>query len=135
MKKEKSCGAVVYKKEGGEYLFLLERMKLGHISLPKGHVEADETEAQTALREIKEETNLDVVLDTDFRRVVSYSPYEGCIKDVVFFIAEARNDAEMANQECEVSSLMWASFEEAKTLLTFDSDKQTLTEAYGYLNA
>ncbi len=135
MIKEKSCGAVVYKKEGGEYLFLLETMRLGHISLPKGHVEADETEAQTALREIKEETNLDVVLDTGFRRGVSYSPYEGCIKDVVFFIAEAKNDLKMQNQECEVSSLMWASFEEAKKLLTFDSDKQTLTAAYNYLLA
>ncbi len=135
MIKEKSCGAVVYKIEGGEYLFLLETMRLGHISLPKGHVEADETEAQTALREIKEETNLDVLLDTGFRRVVSYSPYEGCIKDVVFFVAKAKNDLKMQNQECEVSSLTWKNFEEAKKLLTFDSDKQTLTAAYNYLLA
>ncbi len=63
-------------------------MTHGHISLPKGHVEANETEEETALREIKEEPNLDVELDTGFRHVVSYAPYEGCVKDVVFFAAK-----------------------------------------------
>ena len=73
MIKEKSCGAVVYKYENNEILVLLEKMKKGHISIPKGHVENDETEIQTALREIKEETNLDVVIDTGFKEVISYS--------------------------------------------------------------
>ncbi len=135
MIKEKSCGAVVYKPEDGAYLFLLERMKLGHISIPKGHVEEDESEEETALREIKEETNLDVVLDAGFRRVVSYSPYPGCVKDVVFFVAKAKEHAEPRPQECEVTGLLWAPYPEAKTLLTYDSDRQVLEDAYNYLNA
>ena len=59
MIKEKSCGAVVYKKEEEKIYFLIEEMKAGHYSIPKGHVENNETEIETALREIKEETNLD----------------------------------------------------------------------------
>ncbi len=133
MIREKSCGAVVYKREGNEYRFLLERMKLGHISIPKGHVEANESEQETALREIKEETNLNVELDTKFRDVVSYSPYDGCVKEVVFFVAQASESSKMTPQECEVSDLIWATFQEATKLLTFDSDKQVLKNAYTYL--
>ncbi len=133
MIKEKSCGAVVYKKEGDRYLFLLEKMRLGHISLPKGHMEDGESEYDTALREIKEETNLDVDLDTGFRSVISYSPYDGCIKDVVFFVAELKREQEMLAQECEVNALMWKELNEAIALLTFESDRNTLAEAYKYL--
>ena len=60
MKKEKSCGAVVYKIINNQIFFLIEKMQRGHFSIPKGHVENNETEIETALREIKEETNLEV---------------------------------------------------------------------------
>ncbi len=133
MIKEKSCGAVVYKKENDTYFFLLEKMKLGHISIPKGHVEANESEEETALREIKEETNLDVDLDTGFRHMISYSPYDGCEKTVVFFVAQVKNNVEMIPQECEVTNLAWKPFQEAKLLITFDSDRQILDAAYNYL--
>lgn len=132
MKFEKSCGAVVYKKENGNYLCLIEHMIQGHTSIPKGHIENGETEEETALREIKEETNLEVKLDTGFRHKISYSPFEGIMKDVIFFVAEATSD-ELINQECEVNSLEWMSFEDAINAVTFDTDKETLRLAYKYL--
>ena len=132
MKREKSCGAVVYKKKEDGVVFLIEHMALGHVSIPKGHVEKGETETQTALREIKEETNLDVSLDTGFRNVITYSPRQGVVKDVVFFIAEAVSD-ELINQECEVSGLEWLLYEDAQKVLTFESDRETLRKAREYL--
>ncbi len=132
MKFEKSCGAVVYKKENGNYLCLIEHMFQGHTSIPKGHVENGETEEETALREIKEETNLEVKLDTGFRHTISYSPFEGIMKDVIFFVAEATSD-ELINQECEVNSLEWMSFEDAVNAVTFDTDKETLRLAHEFL--
>ena len=42
---EKSCGAVVYRLENGRRLYLVERTPSGKTVLPKGHVEAGETEA------------------------------------------------------------------------------------------
>ncbi|MBQ6384204.1 MAG: NUDIX domain-containing protein [Clostridia bacterium] len=132
MKKEKSCGAVVWKKENGKILFLIEHMALGHISLPKGHVEGNETEEETALREIREETNLEVRLDTGFRHVVTYSPRSGILKDVVFFIAEAVSDR-LINQECEVSALEWLPFEQALKILTYTTDRDILSLAAEYL--
>lgn len=132
MKREKSCGAVVYKSELGECLFLIEHMAAGHWSLPKGHMEDGETESETAIREIKEETNLEIELDTSFRSVISYSPFRGCVKDVVFFIAKAVSD-KLIRQECEVRELAWLPFEQAHEMLTFISDREVLEQAQRHL--
>ena len=86
MEKEKSCGAVLYKTVDGIRYYLIEKMQLGHYSLVKGHVEGNETEVETALREIKEETHLDAIIDTGFRHMITYSPKPNVIKDVIFFV-------------------------------------------------
>ncbi len=132
MKKEKSCGAVVWLNENGKRLYLIEHMALGHYSIPKGHVEGDETEVQTAEREIREETALEVSVDTGYRRVISYSPMPDVEKEVVFFIAEAA-DRNVTNQECEVSGICWLPYPAALDRLTFDSDKEVLRGAERYL--
>jgi len=132
MKKEKSCGAVVYKTENGKMLFLVEHMRLGHTSIPKGHVEENETEAETALREIREETNLEVNLDTHFSHTISYSPRAGVVKDVIFFVAEAK-EGEIINQESEVSALEWLPYQEAVSAMTYEDDRETLKKARKYL--
>mgnify|MGYP004419555925 CR=1 FL=1 len=67
MNYEKSCGAIVYRKfHGNTEILLIRHIKSGYWSFPKGHVEGNETEAETAIREIKEETNIDVLIDTRF---------------------------------------------------------------------
>lgn len=64
IKKEKSCGAVVYKIINDQRYYLVEKMNLGHASIPKGHVEpTDKNDEDTARREIKEETSLNVTID------------------------------------------------------------------------
>lgn len=65
---EKSCGAVVYTRLNGERLYLVEQMLDGHWGVPKGHVEENENEVETALREIKEEVGLNVIIDSNFRK-------------------------------------------------------------------
>ncbi len=132
MKYEKSCGAAVYRFRNGILYFLVEHMIQGHTSIPKGHVEGDETEEETAVREIREETGLEVKLDTAFRREISYSPFEGIEKKVVFFAAEPAG-GEMKNQECEVSGLEWLPADEAVKAVTYDTDKEVLAHAAAYL--
>lgn len=132
MKKEKSCGAIIYRHEKGELKILVLEMNMGHCSNCKGHVENDETEIETAIREIKEETSLDVVIDTKFREVISYSPFPGTIKDVVFFVAEAKT-TEIRCQKEEVRCAMWLSPEQAISKMTFPSDKEVVSKAIAYL--
>ena len=134
MIKEKSCGAVVYKYENGVLKILVEKMKMGHFSIPKGHVEGSETEEQTALREIREETNLNVKLNTSFRYVISYSPYPDCVKDVVFFLAEFCG-GEIINQECEVSAISWETVDDALNIITHESDREMLKAAVKAIEA
>jgi len=132
MKKEKSCGAVLYKDVGDKRLFLIEKMQMGHYSLVKGHVEGNETEEETALREIKEETSLDAILDTNFRNVITYSPFEGVIKDVVFFVGRITGGTPK-EQECEVNKIYFLEYQDALDILTYDTDKNTLRKAKEYL--
>ena len=72
MMHEKSCGAIVYRKSHGNIeILLIKHVNSGHWSFPKGHVEGSETEIETAKREIKEETAIDVMIDPTFRETVS----------------------------------------------------------------
>ena len=134
MKKEKSCGAVVFRQNGKEREILLIRHKNGgHWAFPKGHVENQETEEETALREIREETGLSVVLDTGFRRSVTYSPKSGVMKDVVYFAAEYHSGTPTAQPE-EVMEIRWVKLEQAMQLVTYRDDKGVLTAFQEYRN-
>jgi len=134
MKKEKSCGAVIYKKEYGKIYYLLSKMSLGHTSLSKGHVENNETEAETAQREIFEETSLKPNIETDFRKVITYSPSDGIIKDVVFFVAKLEKNKEPKDlHDGEVIGFLWFEKEDAINALTYESDKGVLIEASKFI--
>lgn len=133
MKQEKSCGAVIVTKETEEPKFLLiKHHNGGHWAFPKGHVEGNEIEEETALREIMEETHLTVELDTQFRHVVRYSPYEGTVKDVIYFMAYA-SEQEIHKQDEEVLDSSWSNFEEALALVTYENDRTILQAAKDYL--
>ena len=133
MRKEKSCGAVIYKYIDNELFILLLKHNLGHWSFAKGHVEDSETEQETAIREIKEETNLDVTINSDFRYVITYSPYEGAIKDVVYFLATT-NSNNIKAQQSEISEIKWFKYEDAISMITYEDDRKVLMKAIEYLN-
>ena len=119
MQYEKSCGAVIYTVQNGTRFYLVEQMQKGHVSLCKGHVEKDETELQTAEREIREETGLDVEFVEGFRKTIAYSPRMDCMKTVVLFLAYAEHTDARAQEE-EVRAIQWLPFENAVEALTFD---------------
>ena len=129
---EKSCGAVIYTELNGMRLYLIEQMQKGHRSICKGHMEKDESEHQTAAREILEETGLTVKFVEGFREIIEYSPYENCLKTVVFFLAYT-DSMNVVSQEEEIKEIYWLSFDEAMTALTFDFDRATLQKAEQFL--
>ena len=130
---EKSCGAVIYTESDGERLYLIEQMRKGHYSMCKGHVEKGETEEETALREIREETGLTVSLDNAFREKISYSPYPGCRKDVFYFVARSDSTDTVAQEE-EVRAIRWMPLSEALSVLSYESDCAVLRKADRYLS-
>lgn len=132
MKHEKSCGAVVVR-NAPEPEYLLVRHLDGHWGFPKGHVEAGETEKETAKREIREETGLETEMDPRFRVVDTYSPKPGVSKDVVFFLGRPVSGT-LRPQPEEIAEIRWCALREARVLLTFDSSRNILDEAAGFLS-
>ena len=121
---------MVYRVENDELMLLLLRHRHGgHWSFPKGHVEGDETEVQTALREVLEETSLHVTLQPDFRHTVEYFPKPGVKKLVVYFLGEASPDEEAIKQEEEIGELRWVRLDDAFDLVSFKNDRDLLTMA------
>jgi len=129
MRHEKSCGAIVYRKfHGNTELLLIKNQNGGHWSFPKGHVEGAETEEETAVREIMEETGISVILDTSFRHVITYAPKKETTKDVVYFLARAVT-YDYTPQEEEIAQIKWVEINHAATLLSYDNDRQLVSQA------
>ena len=136
MAKEKSCGAVVFKrhKEGLKYLVL--HYAAGHWDFPKGKQEKNEKEEQTALREIKEETGIeDAEIVDGFREEIKYfykKDEETIYKEVVFFLAET--GAEEIKLSFEHIGYAWLSYEHAHKKLAFNNAKELLSKAEKFLH-
>ena len=129
MQHEKSCGAIVYRKfHGNIELLLIKHVVGGHWSSPKGHVEGTETEEETAVREIMEETGIQVALDTSFRHVITYAPKKETTKDVIYFLARALT-YDYTPQEEEIAQIKWVEINHATSILSYDNDRQLVTLA------
>ena len=124
MKQEKSCGCIIINDKDE---VLLIHHNAGHWDFPKGHVEEGETEIETATREVKEETNIDVEVDEAYRYSTKYSPKEDVVKEVIYFLAKNINDNKQAQLE-EVSEVKWFAMEDAINKITFDNSRDILIQ-------
>ncbi len=129
-KKEKSCGALVVRTfENKTYLLVLRHKYSGNWSFPKGHVEKGESETQTALREVKEETGLDITLIDGFRESVVYYPKPNIRKQVVYFLGTVPESVNVCRQEDEISEIKWVKLDNAQHIVTFRNDKWLISRA------
>ena len=119
MKKVKSCGCIII--ENNKVLLIQQRK--GNWGFPKGRVEKNETESETALREVKEETNLDVKIE-DLNKTYkdSYFTKKNESKEVVYFLAK-RIGGEIKPQEKEIKNIEWVELSEAINRITMKSTK------------
>ncbi|KEZ87175.1 hypothetical protein IO99_06185 [Clostridium sulfidigenes] len=134
MSYEKSCGAVVYKtsNKGIKYLLLKSIGLDSYWGFPKGHMEYSETEEETALREVFEECGLKVNLIDGFRATDKYNIDNFIEKEVVLFLGEADNSLIKIQVE-EIEDYRWCNYEEAKSLLTYESGRRILSETNKFL--
>ena len=134
MKREKSCGGVVFTRENGMIKYVVIKSVNGFFGFPKGHVEPGETEEETAMREIFEEVGLRTKLIEGFRSTENYrvGPKKDISKEVIYFLAEY-SDQKISIQETEIAYAELLSFENAFEKLSFDSMKEILKKADIYL--
>lgn len=131
MNYEKSCGAVVYTKSKQKIKFLLVKQKNGYYGFPKGHVEGEETELETAKREIKEETGLDVRFVDNFKECDEYelpAKEEETRKTVIYFLANF-NKQRIRLQDKEIEAFALVELNDALKLLKFDRMKEIIVKA------
>ena len=132
---ERSCGAVVFTRtERGIRYVIVESLEGIH-GFPKGHAEPGETERETALREIREETGLEVRLLEGFRAEDEYAlpKKPGTVKRVVYFLGEC-NSRRPEPQRSELLSVKLLSFDEAAAVLEYESSRRILREADKFLH-
>ena len=133
---EKSCGAVVFRAEEGEIKYLLVRGHEGFWGFPKGHVEPGESERETALREIREETGLNVALVDGFRTTDAHTlAREGkpnTIKQNVYFLAKYARQTPV-RQAREIAEIALMDYAAALAAFRLASYRRILTEANDFL--
>ena len=87
---ETSVGVVLYRRQNLNNMFLLLKYPAGHWDFAKGHKEAGETNKQTALRELHEETGIkNIIFLKGFEKRIFYSyRHAGRLmrKQVIFFM-------------------------------------------------
>ncbi len=122
---------VFYEGRTFEYL-LLHSSRWNYWGFPKGWVENEDL-IETALREVIEETGLRPELVPGFHEIVEYTyvDNERIHKRVHYFLGRARSK-EVALSE-EHDDYRWATFEEARALLTYGTDKRVLEKANEFL--
>lgn len=129
MKYEKSCGAIVV--EDGKVL--LVKHNAGHWDFPKGHVEEGETDFETAIREVKEETNIDIKIEKENRYISEYSPKENVMKTVIYFIGEKIAGEDKPQIE-EVSDVEWVDVNKAVERITHQRSKDIMMQVIKDMN-
>jgi len=142
MPKEKSAGAIVFRMENSKPLYLLlhypsaAKTKREYWDLPKGHIEKGESEEETVLREVKEETGLgDIKLFDGFREEIRYWFQFGgqkISKTVSFYLAQTKQ--EKITISSEHLNFQWSPYEEALRRLTYANAKRVLQRAHEFIS-
>ena len=126
----KSCGFVAYKQIENKNYYLIIKSLNGDIGFPKGHMEIGESELQTAIRELKEETCAEVEVISGFRYQIEYPlpRVPDAIKQSVYFLGKCTSERIIC-QETEVDSAEFIPYEDAIKMLTFEETKNILRDA------
>ena len=132
---EITSGAVVYRKNNGEieYLLLESQNKSHFWGFPKGHVEGNETLEETAKREIKEETQLVLPIDTSFHVYTEYDLPNGNRKQMTLYTADLTQSEDIHLQAEEIKNCGWFNYADARERLTYDNLKQLLDQVNDHL--
>ena len=116
-------------RKGGDVL-LVHRPRYDDWSFPKGKLDPGEHPVTAAVREVAEETGLDVRLGPPLPEQ-RYRLATGCTKAVSYWAARVVGDDDVSRYLVneEIDEVAWVPWAEARTRLTYDFDRSTLDAA------
>lgn len=134
MEYEVSSGAVVFTRKDNNTYFVIVKSLEGFYGFPKGHVEGNETEEETALREINEEIGIRPQILAGFKTIDEHQipNKKNVIKKIIYFVAEYYNQ-QLSYQEDELEGAYLMTYEEAMNVFQFESSKRILNEAKEFI--
>jgi 8-oxo-dGTP diphosphatase len=123
----RAAGGIVHRAAQGDgwELLLVHRPRYDDWSLPKGKADAGETDEETALREVQEETGLRCTLG-DAAGETHYRDAKGRSKVVRYWLMEPTTDTGEFTPNDEVDAVHWCSPRDALERLTYDHDRKLL---------
>jgi 8-oxo-dGTP pyrophosphatase MutT (NUDIX family) len=137
VKTERSAGTIIFCGNPPEFLILKNTVKKTFWSFPKGKIEEDETEQQAAVRETKEETNLDANLLPGFRYEQKWFYHlkgENIFKRAIFFLGEIpEEEKKNARISHEHEEMRWLPFEEAIKIVKIKDNLEMLKAANEFI--
>ena len=124
-----AAGALVWRRIGGKiHVLVVHRTQYGDVTIPKGKVDPGESLPQTAVREIAEETGLDVALGVPLG--VSRYPLESGREKVVHYWAAKASKRAIERSSfipnSEISGLEWLTLKAARSALSYAHDVEIL---------
>jgi len=136
MAREKSYGAVVVRRDR-ELQYLILQYGAGHWDLVKGHGKRGESEKETVLRELEEETGITrATFIPGFREEISYffqRRGRTVYKEVVYYLIETPEAAVTLSDEHV--GYQWLPYDEAVRAITFGNSKRIVGKAHEHFMA
>ena len=131
---EKSYGGVIFTRIKNEIFYVVIKHISGHFGFPKGHQEKNESGVQTALREIYEETGLNVRIKKGFAETTLYPIPDKAdnFKEVTYFLAEYENQNILINKN-ELESAHLLTYPQALKMLNFQNLRDILYKANEFI--
>ena len=136
MTREFSAGGLVVRNMRGRHFLAVVKVKGGTVlALPKGHIEKGERAAETAVREVREETGLDAELVEKIDDIKYWYARDGerIFKVVSFFLLRYRGGSLRDYQRAEVDGAEWIPLEEAPRRLAYRGERDMAKAALSKL--
>jgi 8-oxo-dGTP pyrophosphatase MutT (NUDIX family) len=130
---EVSAGGVVFRRSPHLELALASRRtQRGDLAwgLPKGLVESGEEAAETAVREVREETGLEARIERSLGDITYWYVWEGqrIRKKVTFFLMEATG-GDLSLHDHEMEEVRWFPLSEVDRVATYRSEQDVIRRA------
>lgn len=130
---EISCGIILFTIKNNEVYYLLIKDNNGVYGFPKGHVEKNETNVETALRETLEETSIKPKLINNFCCEINYVLPNGNDKKVIYFLGDFGKQTPKHNEFFEKFEFEILPYINAYNIISFNNVKELLEQANDYI--
>ena len=131
---EVSAGGVVYRREEGKVKILLaaRRTRRGDLAwgLAKGGIEPDETPEGAAVREVREETGIEAVIEESLGATRYFYVWEGVrVRKTVHFFLMRAIGGDVADHDDEMEDVRWFALARALKRAAYRGERDVLQRA------